>query len=114
MQQAPAAGWAGMPEVRAAKRVRSAGGDDAAVRRVLTFTAAMDRTRDADALWLSAARLYDHEPWVFDAESVVAQPSDARTLLREHNVSQRHGPDAAAWLAIASSLREPSVVRDAI
>ena len=112
--RAPTPGWAGMPEVRAAELVRAAGGDDAAVRRVLTLTAAMDRARDADVLWLAAARLYEDEPWVFDPEALVGRPDDVDRLLRTYKVSQRHGPDSAAWRAIGSSLCSPGPVRDAV
>lgn len=36
----------------------------------LTFTAAMDRARDADRLWANSARLFDDEPWVFDPAEI--------------------------------------------
>jgi hypothetical protein len=111
---APTPGWEGMPEVRAATVVRAAGGDHAAVRRVLTLTAAMDRARDADALWLAAAALYTDEPWVFDPAALVERRDEVDRLLRAYRVSQRHGPDSTAWRAIGRSLCSPGIVRDAV
>lgn len=107
---APAPGWAGMPEIAVAERMRSAGASHVEVRRLLTFTAAMDRARDADALWFAAGRLFAAEPWAFMPEQVVARSlTELADALREYGVSQRHGPDAAAWRVIAESLSDPDV-----
>lgn len=51
---APEPGWAGMPEVAVVKRLRARGADGAQVRVLLTLVAALDRARDADALWRAA------------------------------------------------------------
>jgi hypothetical protein len=114
----PAAGWAGMPEMVVAERLRGSGARAADLRLLLTFTAAMDRAREADRLWFAAERLYRAEPWTFQPESVVSRGlvelSDA---LRSHGVSQRHGPDAAAWRMLAESLADParsSTIRRAV
>lgn len=104
---APAAGWDGMPEVIVARRLRAAGAHDADVRLVLTLAAAMDRARDADALWSAAERLYNEHPWAFVPEDVVRRSfTDLADVLRQFGVSQRHGPDAAAWRVIAESLAD--------
>lgn len=103
--EAPRAGWAGMPEVAVADRLRAAGARDREVRSVVTFTAAMDRARDADALWFAAARLFEAEPWAFVPADIVARSlTELADVLRSFRVSQRHGPDAAAWRVIAESL----------
>ena len=108
---APAAGWAGMPEVAVAQRMRMAGASDHEVRLLLTFTAAMDRARDADVLWFNALRLFEAEPWTFCPREVVAQSlTRLADTLRGFRVSQRHGPDAAAWRVIAESLRDAAIV----
>jgi hypothetical protein len=94
-----------MPEVAVADRLRAAGADDVAVRLVLTFTAAMDRARDADRLWFRSADLYESTPWPFDPSAVTArQLTDLTDVLRTFGVSQRHGADAAAWRTIAESM----------
>lgn len=67
---APAVGWEGMPEVVAVGRLRDQGADERRVGLFLTFTAAMDRARDADRLWANSARLFDDEPWVFDPAEI--------------------------------------------
>lgn len=74
----------------------------------LTLVAAMDRARDADALWDSAARLHANEPWVFDPRAVLARPfSDLMDVLRRSRVSQRHTDDAVAWRLISEGLVTP-------
>jgi hypothetical protein len=102
---APIPGWDAMPECVAAERVRRAGGSSADIRLVITFTAAMDRARDADRLWSASARLYESEPWAFDPNEVRQRPLlDLTDALRSLGVSQRHTADAAAWRTIAESL----------
>jgi hypothetical protein len=96
-----------MPEVAVAGRLRDQGASDGQVRTFMTFAAAMDRARDADVLWFAAARLFADEPWTFDPEQVVAHSlTELADLLRRFRVSQRHGPDAAAWRIIAESLND--------
>jgi hypothetical protein len=107
-----------MPECVAATAVRERGGTDVDVRLVVTFTAAMDRARDADRLWAAAVCLHESSPWVFHPESVSeASLFDLADALRTARVTQRHGQDAAAWRMIAESLvqrdRAPAV-HDAI
>lgn len=105
---APLAGWAGMPEVVVAERMRTHGASEQQVRALLTFAAAMDRARDADALWFAAQRLFEAEPWSFDPAQVAARSlTELADVLRRSRVSQRHGPDAAAWRLIAESLNDP-------
>jgi hypothetical protein len=104
---APPVGWAGMPEVAVADRLRAAGADDVAVRLVLTFTAAMDRARDADRLWFRSADLYEKTPWPFDPSAVASRNlTDLTDVLRTFGVSQRHGADAAAWRTIAETVSQ--------
>jgi hypothetical protein len=69
---APVPGWDAMPECVAAAAVRGRGGTDVDVRLVTTFTAAMDRARDADRLWAAAVRLHETSPWVFDRNVCLA------------------------------------------
>jgi hypothetical protein len=100
-----------MPEVVVADRLRNQGASDADVRLFLTFTAAMDRARDADALWFAAERLFLAERWTFSPRDVVARSlTELADVLRAHRVSQRHGPDAAAWRVIAESLADAPAV----
>lgn len=81
---------------------------DLDVRLFLTFSAAMDRARDADRLWQRAASLFAQSPWVFRPGDVVARPlDDLRSALSGHGVSQRHGPDSLGWRRIAESLLDP-------
>lgn len=110
---APVAGWGGVPEIAVTESLRSGGASDRALRLLLTFTASMDRARDADRLWYSAQRMHEAAPWTFDPQAVVdARLSALADVLRTHQVSQRHGPDAAAWRMIAEALAddaEPAV-----
>jgi hypothetical protein len=108
-RNAPTAGWAGMPEVQVAQRMRLRGASDEEIRGVLTFTAAMDRARDADALWFAAERLFEATPWTFDPAQVVARSmTELSDVLRGARVSQRHTADAAAWRLIAETLNDPT------
>jgi hypothetical protein len=106
---APPASWEALPECVAARALRDRGASDINVRLLLTFTAAMDRARDAERLWRNAAALHASEPWSFDPAAASARPlRDLVDALRAHGVSQRHGPDAAAWRLIAESLTDPA------
>lgn len=51
-------GWSAMPEVYQTELLRTRGASDIAIRHFLTFTAAMDRSRDADTLWKASATLF--------------------------------------------------------
>jgi Family of unknown function (DUF6884) len=117
--EAPTAGWLGMPERIVAERLRSGGGSDVDVRLLLTFTAAMDRAREADRLWFASERLFHASRWVFDPDEVARRPLlELGDALGRSGVSQRHSADAAAWRtigeALAGSDRAGSAVREAI
>jgi hypothetical protein len=110
---APPTGWAGMPEVAVAERMRSLGASGREIRCVLTFTAAMDRARDADALWFAAQRMFEEQPWTFAPELVVHRSlTELADVLRRYRVSQRHGVDVAGWRVIAESLADPEAARE--
>jgi hypothetical protein len=107
--RAPRPTWSSLPEVRGAETLRHRGGSSIEVRLWLTFVAAMDRARDADALWAAAARLHAAEPWVFDPATVANAPLvDLIDALRSSGVSQRHSLDSAAWRLIAETLADPA------
>lgn len=102
---APSPGWRSMPEVRAIETVRRLGASPTGIRRFLTFISAMDRARDADALWLRGSGLYEEAPWVFNPDAVAKRRfTELGDVLRRTGVSQRHGSDVAAWRTIAESL----------
>jgi hypothetical protein len=107
-----------MPEFYTTRTLREAGARPREIRLFLTFTAAMDRARDADRLWRNAAALFGSDPWIFDPEQVARRTtSELRAVLSAFGVSQRHGPDSAAWLRIAVSLlheQSPLPVRRAV
>lgn len=104
---APRPGWEAMPEYRVAQAIRGSGGSDVDVRLALTFGSAMDRARDADRLWDPIGELFRREPESFNPAAVSARPIDVlRPVLSGVGVSQRHGPDSAAWYQIARSLQE--------
>ena len=97
--------WDSMPEVDAARQLRTQGASDYAVRVFLTFIAAMDRARDATTLWHAGVMLFGSHPGVFDTRRAAGLPlSQVSHLLANSGVSQRHGPDARAWHRIAESL----------
>lgn len=98
-----------MPEVYVVDRLRDKGASDVEVRLFLTFTAAMDRARDADALWTASGKLFQNEKWVFDPrEAATSSESKLAGVLKSYKVSQRHKGDVAAWRTIAGTLREKS------
>jgi hypothetical protein len=114
---APASGWDGMPEFRTAEAMRAFGASEPQVRLALTFGSAMDRARDADLLWDRVARLFTAQAWALDPDAVLKRPAhELRDALLREGVSQRHGPDSSAWLAIAAALFDSSsrVVRAAV
>ncbi len=105
-------GWDGMPEVYVAKRLRAAGATDVDVRLFVTFTAAMDRSRDADRLWNASCQLFLEEPWPYNPEAALhRKPAELMAALRSHRVSQKHSDDGAAWRAIAETLTDPDLGR---
>lgn len=111
---APPAGWDGMPEVVAVRRLRDLGADDVAVRRFLTFNVAMDRAREADRLAIAAASLYRTSAWVFDPIEVSRRPLlELTDELRSSRVSQRHGQDAFGWRLLAETLADPMAAPEA-
>jgi len=94
-----------MPEVEATRQLRNRGTADDAVRRFLTFIAALDRARDSTALWRAGVVLFGSHPEVFDPRRVASLPiSSLKHLLYEFRVSQRHGQDTWSWHRIAQSL----------
>jgi len=99
-------GWEGMPEVAQAKRLGAAGVEGAKLRLFVTFTAALDRARDAEILWGRSADLYlGGDAWVFEPDAVVTRdPGSLGDVLHESRVSQRHMVDTDAWLRIADSI----------
>lgn len=103
--ESPSPGWQSMPEVLACEALREVGVVEAEIRRFCTFLMAMDRARDADLLWQRGAALLQRQPWVFDPARIVASSlTELADALRGGGVSQRHGPDVAAWRLIAESL----------
>lgn len=111
------ASWDTMPEVRAAGQLRAQKVPDAAVRMFLAFIAAVDRARDATALWRAGVSLFGSHPEVFDPRQAADLPySTLRRLLTGSGVSQRRDLDARAWRRIARSLAvsERSRVYDVI
>lgn len=107
---APPVGWDGMPEVVAVRLLAGLGADPVAIRRFLTFNAAMDRARDADRLATAATRLHRAAAWVFDPDEVAQRPlHELSDQLRAFRVSQRHGEDAFAWRLIAETLTNPDL-----
>jgi hypothetical protein len=108
---APHPGWAGMPEVVVADRLREGGMSSVQLRCFITFVAAMDRARDAERLWFSAERVWTHSPWVFDPTTVCTRSfTELSDVLSGSGVSQRHLQDVAAWRTIAESLADRKVV----
>lgn len=108
---APHPGWASMPEVFVADRLRQVGMSIVQLRCFITFVAAMDRARDAERLWFSAAEVWTHSPWVFDPKIVCTRSfTELAEVLSKGHVSQRHLMDVAAWRTIAESLADSTAV----
>ena len=96
-----------MPEVEAVSMLDPSTVAGPALRYFITFTTAVDRARDSAALWKASARLFNEHSLVYEPSEVILADEDrVGVLLRECGVSQRHGPDLAAWLRIAHSLAE--------
>lgn len=97
--------WDSMPEVEATRQLRNRGTADDAVRRFLTFIAALDRARNSTALWRAGVALFGSHPEVFDPRRAASLcVSRLKHLLHESRVSQRHGQDTWSWHRIAQSL----------
>jgi hypothetical protein len=115
---APPVSWASMPEFVAERRLRAMGASPVDVRVFITLMAAMDRARDADRLWRNGATLFTEDRWAFDPTACTRRSSsDVRKVLARTGVSQRHGPDSAAWRVIAEALADegsPFAVRRAV
>jgi hypothetical protein len=104
---APHPGWASMPAVVVADRLREVGMSSVQLRCFITFVAAMDRARDAERLWFCADRVWRHSPWVFDPTIVCTRSfTELSYVLSGSGVSQRHLQDVAAWRIIAESLAD--------
>ena len=105
--------WSQMPDVKFVEEMRNSGKSERTIRLFLTFVSAMDRARDANSLWQSAAELFRSHPELF--EPVEAQKitlDKLKLYLSESRVSQRHGQDSKAWHVISSSLvSEDSPIR---
>ena len=101
----PAPGWDGLPEVYVANELKAIGATLSDIRYFLTFTASLDRARDADLLWRSAGNLFKHNKSYF-LPSYALQQSDDTLLntLKAFKVSQRHNIDSSAWKSIAAAL----------
>lgn len=102
---APVSSWNGLPEAYVANELRQIGASDPEVRYFLTFTSALDRARDSDALFRSSGKLFKHCKHFFDPNHVYQMSYDELlNTLRTFKVSQRHNPDSTAWRTIAQSL----------
>ena len=102
---APTGSWSLLPEFNPLRTMEDSNVPARSGRLFLTFIAAMDRSRDAMALWRAGAKLYEAHPEVFEPAVVSAMPvSDLRQLLSDFRVSQRHGPDTESWYTIATTL----------
>jgi hypothetical protein len=115
---APVPGWESMPEVVVAKTLAEARGTGIDLRVYLTLVSAMDRARDATYLWNQATKLFLDDRRFFDPAWIAAAPLRMiRDGLAKFGVSQRHGPDSAAWKLIAEALVDadsPAAVRRAV
>jgi hypothetical protein len=106
---APAPGWEGMPEVIAVHKLQAIGASAEAIRRFLTFCAAMDRARDADRLAEAGVRLFRGDPDAFNPTEVARRPmGELADTLRRYGVSQRHAVDAFGWRVIGETLAAPA------
>lgn len=115
---APAQGWSAMPESIACLELVAVGATAKEIRTFLTLMAAMDRARLAEPLWRSGTALFKSQSWVFQPLEAIARPLfHLRDALATSGVSQRHGPDSAAWRLILEALASddsPAAVRRAI
>lgn len=94
--------WGELPETRV---FRLPNADPVDTRTWLTFICALDRARDAEALWSAGLRAWESDPWLFTPTELVQRSFTELTEgLRASGLSQRHGPDAFAWAVIADTL----------
>ena len=97
--------WSQMPAGKLAEEMCDSGESERTVRLFLTFVSAMDRMREANSLWKSAAELFRSRPELFEPAEVVKIPLEAlKSLLRKHRVSKYHTQDSEAWHVISGSL----------
>ncbi|MYE61134.1 MAG: hypothetical protein F4235_03625 [Candidatus Dadabacteria bacterium] len=97
--------WSQMPEVKLAEEMRDSGKSERTVRLFLTFVSAMDRMREADSLWKSAAELFMSCPELFEPAEVVKIPLETlKSRLSKSRVSRYHTQDSEAWHVISASL----------
>ena len=90
--------WWEMPEVGAVRRLRDLHASDRKVRLFLTLVSAMDRMRDANRLWETAAALYESRPDLFEPSAVAhMRVSRLREVLSAGEVSRFHRADSEAW-----------------
>ena len=95
-------GWSDMPEVNILPDGVTA---SRTARRFLTFIAAMDRMRDANALWRDGAELLRRHSEVFDPSVGASMKYERlKELLSAYRVSKFHEPDTKAWRTIAANL----------
>ena len=108
--------WSQMPEVKFVKEIYDSGKSERTIRLFLTFVSAMDRARDSNNLWRSAAELFRSHPKLFEPAEVQKITEDKlKSYLLESGVSQRHVQDSKAWHVISSSLAsEDSPIRRVI
>ena len=97
--------WSQMPGEKLAEEMRDSGESERTVRLFLTFVSAMDRMREADSLWESAAELFMACPELFDPAEVVKIPLETlKSRLSKSGVSKYHTQDSEAWHVISASL----------
>lgn len=103
----PPSGWDGMPETQALRALEDAGVDARTRRLVTTFLSAMERSRDATALWRRGLELFEQARWAYEPAEIVERGFDAlRDILQETGVSKMHSVDQDAWWRIAQSLND--------
>ena len=87
------------PGVKALRRVRPDG------TLVSDLHVGYERARNAVQNWNAGIELYESYPDLVEPTVVAAIPvTKVRELLSGHEVSQRHGPEPAAWSRIAGNL----------
>ncbi len=97
--------WSQMPAEKLAEEMRDSGKSERTVRLFLTFVSAMDRMREADSLWKSAAELFMSCPELFEPAEVVKIPLETlKSRLSKSRVSRYHTQDSEAWHVISASL----------
>ena len=106
-EDAPTVGWEGMPEVYTTNELRKNRATESEIRLFITFSAAMDRSRDADVLWRSSKNLFINDKSFFQPEIVSSYSyQNLLEILKQNKVSQRHNMDVTGWIRIALSLQK--------